>query len=271
MSAGVAHADPDVFLTQSQAYAGEAISFSIGDIDDRVKYEVEVADRDVLKGEADADDGVTISAQFTMPDLGPSSKSVTVEIEARDDDGTTTLKRKLQYLGHAPAAVEAPPAPAAAAPAPSPAPAAAPAPGPAPAANSAPKGGKRAGSDRKQRKRGHTRKRRASKRIHESAAGRQHKARPVREEADKPQRKKRQRARAAPLFDGVPESDTGGAQVGDDGLSKARRAKPPAAVAVTPVASKDGEPAVAILVPGVLALAGFLLAGATLLRRRRLR
>ena len=54
MSAGVAHADPDVFLTQSQAHAGDAISFSIGDMDDRVKYEVEVADRDVLKGEADA-------------------------------------------------------------------------------------------------------------------------------------------------------------------------------------------------------------------------
>ena len=98
MSAAVAHADPTFVLAESQARAGDSVHFTITGADDHVTYEVEVADRDVLEGEADGDGGV-VAGQFTMPDLGSAAKSVQVEAEIREDDDKTTVKRKLQYLG----------------------------------------------------------------------------------------------------------------------------------------------------------------------------
>ena len=164
MSAAVAHADPSFVLAESQARAGDAVHFSITGGEDRVTYELEVADRDVLKGEADGDSGA-VSGQFTMPDLGAAAKSVTVEAEIRDDDDDkTTVKRKLQYLGPALAAA-APAEPQSAAapavphqPAPGPAPAHNPAIAKAPAAQSAP-------AERRAKRRRHARKRRAAKRA----------------------------------------------------------------------------------------------------------
>ena len=104
-------------------------------------YDVEVADRDVVEGEGDGDSG-PVSGQFTMPDLGGSAKSVTVEAVIRDDgDDKTTVKRKLQYLGPA-IKVEptpAPPAPVAAPAAPQQA-VTGPAPAQGPAAAAAPSG-----------------------------------------------------------------------------------------------------------------------------------
>jgi hypothetical protein len=268
MSAAVAHADPGFVLAESQARAGDAVHFSITGADDRVTYELEVAGREVLEGEADAD-GKVISGQFTMPHVGGSPRSVEVEAEIREPDDSTTVTRRLQYLGPALVApVQAEPQPAAAPVVPQPT-ASAPASTQTPAAtettpSTAPKVKQR--SKRSQRR--HRRARRRVVRHRGTPSSSSQRAK--RGSHTKAKRAKRPAARTAPLFDGVPEPDSGGYSAGPDEESSAREAGPPAAVLTTPVASRDGgEPAAAILVPGLLGLAGFILAVATLLRRRR--
>jgi len=269
MSAAAAHADPSFVLAESQARAGDVVHFSITGADDRVTYEVEVADREVLEGEADADGGV-ISGQFTVPHLGGTARSVEVEAEIREPDDRTTVTRKLQYLGPA----LPPPAPAGPQPAAAPVvpqqTAVAPAPAHIPAATettASPAPAVKHRSKRVQR-RHRRRARRTDERQGESRRSSNKRAK--RGSHAKPTRTKRHTPRTAPLFDGVPEPDTGGYSAGPDEGSSAREAGPPAAVLTTPVASRDGgEPAAAILVPGLLGLAGFILAAATLLRRRR--
>jgi hypothetical protein len=279
MSAGIAHADPSFGLAASQAHAGDVVHFTITGAEDDVRYEIEVNDRDVLEGTADGDSG-PIGGQFTMPDLGAAAKSVTVEADIRDDgDDRTKVKRTLQYLGRAPAVVDTPPpAPAAvapAAPAPAPGPASSP---PAPAATKAPPARGPAAKRHSKRKRKHARKRRAAKREHRSSRRRSRghrqrsrSVRPERQTTPKRKRARRPAPRTAPLFDGVPEADTGGSSAGPAEEPKAKRAKPPGTVVGSEAGSTGGpgEPAVAILVPGLLALAGFLLAGATVVRHRR--
>jgi hypothetical protein len=281
MSASVAQATgPSFAVAESQAHAGDVVHFTITGGEDDVRYEIEVADRDVVEGKADGDDG-PIAGQFTMPDLGAAAKSVTVEADIRDDgDDRTKVKRTLQYLGRAPAVVDTPPpAPAAApaAPAKTPAPAS---PSPAPAATKAPPTPGPAAKRHTKRKRKHARKRRAAKREHRSgrrlSRGHRQRSRAVRPERQaKPKRRRaRQPApRTAPLFDGVPEADTGGSSAGPGRQPGAKRGKQPETVVASEVAGEGGpgEPAVAILVPGLLGLAGFLLAAATVLRRRRQR
>ena len=85
--------------------------------------------------------------------------------------------------------------------------------------------------------------------------------------------KTKQRARRPPrtprLFDGVPEP---GSELysADDHETSAQKKKAPRTLFADTVASRGGgEHAMAILIPGLLGLAGFLLAAATLLRRRR--
>jgi hypothetical protein len=268
MSAAVAHADPSFVLAESQARAGDVVHFSITGADDRVTYELEVADREVLKGEADADGGV-ISGQFTVPHLGGTAKSVEVEAEIREPDDKTTVTRKLQYLGPALAApAPAAPQPAAAPVVPQPT-AAAPAPAHIPAATQTTPSAAPAVKHRSKRvQRRHPRRARRTNQRHRPT--RSNNKRATRGSHAKPKRTKRHTPRTAPLFDGVPEPDTGGYSAGPDEESTAREAGPPAAVLTTPVASREGgEPAAAILVPGLLGLAGFILAAATLLRRRR--
>ena len=112
MSTGVAHADPRFAVVESQARAGEAVHFSIADVESRTKYGLEIGDLVVLEGTAAT---TAVSGQFTMPDLGAVGKAVTVEARIREPDGgTTTVRRSLQYLPPAPppAPAEAPPAPA---------------------------------------------------------------------------------------------------------------------------------------------------------------
>jgi hypothetical protein len=270
MSAAVAHADPSFVLAESQARAGDVVHFSITGADDRVTYEVEVAGRDVLEGEAE---GSVISGQFAMPHLGSSARSVEVEAEIREPDDRTTVERRLQYLGPAVAA------PAPALPAPAAAPivpqqtASPPTPPQSPAAaettpSPAPKVKPRSKHRSKRGQRRHRRTRRTVAR-HREAPGSNKRAGRRRAHA-KAKRTRRPAPRTAPLFDGVPEPDSGGYSAGPDKESSARKAGPPAAVLTAPVAnSNGGEPAAAILVPGLLGLAGFILAAATLLRRRR--
>ena len=290
MSAAVAQAEPSFVLVESQARAGDAVHFSITGAEDRVKYDLEVAGRDVLAGEADGDAGA-ISGQFTMPDLGGTAKSVTVEAEIEDDgDDETTVKRKLQYLGPA-VQVDPAPAPPVALTVP-----ATPqqtgsgtAPAQGPAAAAAPTAPAKA-QRRAKRKRRQARKRRAaarrrdisspsrsertSERKSEQASRRAH--RDAKEEAKakaKGKRVKRPAARTAPLFDGVPEPESGGSSAGEASESEKARANLPAGVLTTAVANRNGDDqhATVILIPGLLGLAAFVLAGATLLRKRRTR
>ena len=178
------------------------------------------------KGEADADDGVVVAGQFTMPDLGGTAKSVQVEAELRDDDDDkTTVKRKLQYLGHAPPVTVVPAAPAqVTTPAASPHPVQEPASEPTPGAAKAPDE-PGAVARRAKRKRRQARERRAARRRDTTSKQSQRRSKSQRQDrSDRPARAKTKRRkgdapRTAPLFDGVPEPQTGGYAAPDDGES----------------------------------------------------
>jgi hypothetical protein len=274
MSAAVAHADPSFVVAESQARAGDVVHFTISGADGKLTYDIEVDDRDVLKGSGKG----VIGGQFTMPDLGSKAKSVTVEAEMRDEDGDEEDKRKLQYLGQA-LPVEPPaPEPQAAPPAaPQPAPAAAPS-APVAAAPAAPAksvGKPSKGKRRHVRKRRHKSRERSRSTSKAKSKPRAHTQTRTRREAGpvprKTTSKRRPAPRRAPLFNGVPEPDTGGFSAARGTAAKEGRPKPPTALVTNPVANRDnpGEPATAILIPGVLGLIGFILAGATVLRQRR--
>ncbi len=77
--------------------------------------------------------------------------------------------------------------------------------------------------------------------------------------------------RTAPLFDGVPEPGSEN-YTADDQQTSVHKKKPRTPVFASTVASRtSNEPAMAIFIPGVLGLVGFLLAGTTVVRRRRTR
>jgi hypothetical protein len=96
LGTAVAHADPSFTLTRSAAKPGEAVSFSISGTESRATYDVEVGDREVAGGSVPA--GSRVSGAFTMPDLGRTSRTVTVEAQITETDETTTVTRSLQYL-----------------------------------------------------------------------------------------------------------------------------------------------------------------------------
>jgi VTC domain-containing protein len=92
----VAHADPAFVLTQSGAGPGDRVGFTISGPDGRATYSLEVAGEDVAEGSVPADSAV--SGSFTMPDLGSTSKAVTVEAQITQSDETTTRERSFRYL-----------------------------------------------------------------------------------------------------------------------------------------------------------------------------
>ena len=97
--------------------AGEVVHFSISDIDEDETYVLEIGDRRLAEGSGT--DAEEVSGQFTMPDLGGGERTVTVEAEIGERGDTTTVKRKLRYLGAlAPAPAIAGPSPAPPAPVP---------------------------------------------------------------------------------------------------------------------------------------------------------
>jgi hypothetical protein len=263
MSVAVAHADPGASLAESQVRAGDPVHFTITNGDGHVSYEIEVAGRDVLRGSGE---GPTVSGQFTTPNLGTGAKSVKVEIDIEDEDDKTEVARTLQYLGAAlPPAPTTAPEPAAAAPLTQAAPA-------APAASPAPAATPKAKQKAKQRAKSKRRKRARKIRVRE-----QHRSTPGRKVQQKHsapakthKRVRRPGARTAPLFDGVPERGASRYQAEEKDISAPKRKVPTPPVFATAAADTgSGEPAVAILVPGLLGLAGFLLAAATVVRRRR--
>ena len=269
MSAGVAHADPGFVIAESQVRAGDTVHFSITGGEGRVTYEIEVGDRDVTKGSGEHG---AASGQFTIPDFGSTAKTLKVEADIRDSDDETEVNRKLQYLGAAlpaPAPAAAPqtapavPQQIAAAPATSPAPAAA-----APTAE-VPKAKHRSKSTpRKHSRKRHKVKRRKVKRHRAvSRRNREH----TREAPVKAKRRARRPApRTAPLFDGVPEPGSENYSPEDQESSEPKKRAARTPVFASTVASRaNGEPAVAIILPGLLGLAGLMLTAATVARRRR--
>jgi VTC domain-containing protein len=96
LGAVVAHADPSFVLTQSGAGPGDRVHFSISGTESRATYSLEVDGEGVAEGSVPAGSG--ISGEFTMPNLGNTSESVTVEAQITQSDETTTRECNLQYL-----------------------------------------------------------------------------------------------------------------------------------------------------------------------------
>ncbi len=270
VSGGVAHASPSFEMSVSQARAGDVVSFSITGTDGRVSYEIEVGGRDIAQGSGA---GSVVSGQFTMPDFGASAKPIRVEADVQESDDKTEVRRTLQYLGLA----LPPPAPAG--PAASAAPeqaAAAPkqpaATAPTPRSTAAPRPESDPAAQRKSKEtpRRHVRKRRKAKRHRVVARQRVEPTHSA--PAETKRHPRRAPARTAPLFDGVPERGSERYSAPDDKTSAPKKKAPPVPVFANTVASRGSdEPAKAILIPGLLGLAAFLLAAGTLVRRRRTR
>jgi hypothetical protein len=271
-SAVVAHADPSYVLTgpETQARAGDLVHFTISGTHKHLGYKLEIGDTKVVEGSAG---GNLVSGQFTLPNLGQAARTVTLEAEL-DGPGkkkTTTVRRELQYLG--PALASGGPAddqpvvlpvvlpvvtqPAASGPV-VPAPPAA-----APAATRRSHGT----PPRRARKR-HTVKRRLHTPSSRRSTHRKHHSRDNKSGT----RAKGPAPRTAPLFDGVPEPGSRRSHPpGNDAPGLKAIAPPTAALTATAGRGASGESNLAILVPGLVGLAAFALAGATLVRRHRTR
>jgi hypothetical protein len=114
LGAAVAQAEPSFALLDTQAVPGALVHFSISGSEDRGTFSIEVDDEEVAEGSLP--EGSTFAGAFTMPELGKSSRSVTVEARITQSDHTTTRARNLYYVVGTPAAASPPPAQALAAP-----------------------------------------------------------------------------------------------------------------------------------------------------------
>jgi hypothetical protein len=271
-SVAAAHADLSFVLTgpETQARAGDPVHFSVTGAQKLVSYELEVGDTEVLEGSA-------VSGQFTMPDLGGTARSVTVEAELRGPGKKkTTVKRKLMYLGPAleaggptqaqPVTLPAVPQQAVSVPETTYTPAAAVIPAP-PAPPSAKPATRRSTKTRPR----HEGKRHKVKRQRSTpkSRGSTHRKHHSRDKASGA-RTKGPAPRTAPLFDGVPEPGPPRHPRGNDAPGLKAIAPRTAALTATGGAG-GGESTLAILVPGLVGLAAFALAGITLVRRQRTR
>ena len=89
-----AHAAPSFTLLQADAAPGEKVGFNISGTEPAATYVLEVDGDEVAEGSVPAD-GV---GDFTMPNLGAASRSVTVEARIEESDETTSRARNLHYL-----------------------------------------------------------------------------------------------------------------------------------------------------------------------------
>jgi len=296
-SVGAAHAHPDFALVEAEARAGDTVHFSITGANGTVTYDLEIGDHDVVEDAVGA--GKVVVGQFTLPHLGDSSKTVTVEAEMRDSRHKKTVKRKLRYLGPAlPATGPSPapvPVPAAKPPAPAPPAAGPPAaqdPGPgvqppagapaalAPAEPSHAEQRTATPGSRKRRVRRRARRGRKHAKVRTKAPNKRYTTSSVGRSPRKPARKKtrsrRPAPRTAPLFDGIPErSAVQDAPGKGGGYASLNAITPTAAVLTGPgaelPAGKGGGISAAVLVPGLMGVAAMALTGTALHRRRRLR
>jgi hypothetical protein len=278
LSASAAHAHPNFELTEGAARAGDVVGFSISGIDGSATYELEIDDTQVLQG---AGDGV-VSGTFAVPDLGGAIRTVTVEAEIRGSDKRKKVKRKLDYLGPAlpvvglPAPVLPASVPAAVAPQANPSPEPTHSPSTVSETRSAP--AVTAPSRRPPRQ---SRKRRAVEptlQVARRGERRRRAHRPHKRRHRDGGAKNTRPERIAPgtvryfgVFPGPePSARPGGG--GGEHRSPIRKAntRPAAGLAAPDARPSDHGPLAAVVVPGLLALAGFALAGTAVLRRRRL-
>lgn len=279
VGAAPAHAGPSLHLGESEARAGQVVHFSISDVDEEEAYVIQIGDRPVAAGNGTQSEQV--SGQFTMPDLGGGERKVTLEAEIRDQDDRKTVKRKLRYLGGPAPALTVADTPPVTPPAPAPAtlPPAAPTPAPAPAqpltvagvpASEPPaiRSRSRRGSSRPARNKSRSERRRSRSQPHRPKS----RGRDSTVKRAKRNKAKRDHARTAPLFDGVPEPGSGGSRGGSDarsGLNDHNTIAPPAAALTVAGGDASGGLTAATVVPALLGLAAFALAGMALLRKRR--
>lgn len=78
---------PKITASPATAGPGEPVTWKIGDIEAGATYTVTVAGRGVASGEAD---GPPPTGSFSMPDLGSTPRSVSVEMEVRHTDASAT-------------------------------------------------------------------------------------------------------------------------------------------------------------------------------------
>ena len=280
VSAAPAAAHRNLEFTETGARSGDVVHFSITGLDGAVTYELTADDRKIVEG-AGIDD---VSGAFTMPDLGSSARAVKVEAEIRESGKRKKVKEKLDYLGAAlpvpktPPVSKTPPAPD---PAPAP-PVVVPPSVASPEPVSTPTAVQGASS--------------VTALTQPSSSAKPHKSsrKPsvertghvVRHEAPRHVQSRRERlgtggaswhhrvrrshARTAPLFDGVPEAGAG-STTQPTGTSSLNAIAPRTLSAATDTPSgADGSAFFVIVVPALLALLSFALAGTVVVRRRRL-
>jgi hypothetical protein len=96
LDAAVAYGDPSFLLTESKAGRGDEVPFSISGTEEGATYALQVGATEVAQGSDP--DGNGISGEFTMPDLGDTTRTVTVEARVTQSDETTAFTRTLLYL-----------------------------------------------------------------------------------------------------------------------------------------------------------------------------
>lgn len=286
-ASAAAHTDADFTLAEGEARAGDAVHFSLTGTHGQFTYELEIGSIDVVE---DTSATGPVSAQFTLPHLGNSQRTVVVKAVIRETRHKTTVTRKLRYLGPAvapprpdkPAPAEKPapePAPepmAQAAPAPLPSLSAPASPASAPAAAQQDRqSGPASRAAARQDARRHAKRRKGSPRRTTSVpASRERRSGHRRASAHhKGRTRGRLRARTAPLFDGVPERGIrGGSPAAREGYATPNAIVPPALVSTrAPVSDGKSGIGTALLVPGFMGLAALALAGTAAHRKRRLR
>ena len=82
-STTTALADPGFRLTESTAGPGDAVHFAISDADDVKRFTISVAGQTIV--ESGNKHRENINGTFTMPDLGGSTRTVTVEAKLKED------------------------------------------------------------------------------------------------------------------------------------------------------------------------------------------
>jgi hypothetical protein len=108
LSAAAAHARPSFELTDDSARAGDVVHFFISGVEGwGVAYHLEIGGEDVLDGR----DRSVVAGTFTMPDLGDAGRTVAVDVQLWWSDNQRKDRRRLEYLGPALPAAEAPAAP----------------------------------------------------------------------------------------------------------------------------------------------------------------
>jgi hypothetical protein len=271
LSAGIAHARPQLDVTEPDARAGDPVHFSVTGAEGYVEYDLEVGDREVLEGAAI---GNPILGQFTMPDLGGDARIVKLEAHIELLGKATKVKQKIRYAGPAavaPGSSAGPPAaapqtvvPAAVAPTQAPAvqaPLATAGASPPPHESAAPQ----VASQR-------PRKARARRTSREAPASRPvERKRRTASVVKRSRAKRRDHPRTAPLFDGIPESP-GSPAAGDGGggFQSLNAILSSATPVSSPGAGGDDGLSAAVVIPGLLALAALMLAGTAVARRRRI-